>query len=226
MYHVIADPQPGTTYPELFVSPSDFQAQMQTLHSRGYHAVTLAQVDRYWSRGYALPSKPIVVSFDDGYLSHYTRARPVLSRLGWRGVLNLEVDNVRTAGDISAHQVSALIGDGWEVDSHTISHPDLTTLPPARLRTELVGSRDWLRRRFHVPVDYFCYPAGRFNQSVEAAVKAAGYRLATTTQPGLASPDDPLALDRVRVDRSDGVTGLLRKLAAPGGGGAAEPGAG
>ena len=215
MYHVIADPQPGTTYPELFVSPPVFEAQMRALRSRGYHAVTLAQVERYWRRGYALPKKPIVLTFDDGYLSDYTRARPVLGRLGWPGVLNLEVNNVRTAGDITAHQVSKLIGDGWEIDSHTITHPDLTTLSAARLRTELVGSRNWLRRRFHVPVDYFCYPAGRFNRSVEDAVRAAGYRLATTTQPGLARPSEPLALDRIRVDRSDGVAGLLGQLAAP-----------
>jgi peptidoglycan/xylan/chitin deacetylase (PgdA/CDA1 family) len=215
MYHVIARPQPGAPYPELYTPGHVFAAQMRALARRGYHGVTLRQVEDYWRRGYALPSRPVVVSFDDGYLSDYTRAGPVLKRLGWPGVLNLEVHNAVTPGDISVREVRALIGDGWEVDSHTMTHPDLTTLPPDRLRYELVQSRRWLRRTFHVPVDYFCYPSGRFNSTVEAAVKAAGYRLATTVNPGLASPRRPFELARIRIDGSDGVPGLLSKLAHP-----------
>src|SRR4051812_38161979 len=215
MYHVISAPKAGAPYPELYTPEPVFAAQMKALAERGYHGVTLAQVERYWRSGYALPRRPVVVSFDDGYLSHYTHARPVLRRLGWPGVLNLEVNNARTPGDISVRQVRALIAAGWEVDSHTLTHPDLTTLPPDRLRHELTGSRAWLRRTFHVPVDYFCSPAGRFDPTVVAAVRAAGYRLATTTRPGLARPGAPFELDRVRVDGQDGVAGLLGKLARP-----------
>jgi peptidoglycan/xylan/chitin deacetylase (PgdA/CDA1 family) len=214
MYHVISAPQPGAPYPELYTPEKVFAAQMRALAKRGYHGVTLAQVDDYWRRGYALPSKPIVVSFDDGYLSHYTHARPVLSALGWPGVLNLEVNNVRP-GDLTAKQVRALLAAHWEVDSHTITHPDLPTLPDAQLRQELVDSRAYIRRHFGVPANYFCYPAGRFDARVVAAVKAAGYKAATTTQPGLASPRARFTLNRIRIDGQDGVAGLLTKLAHP-----------
>jgi peptidoglycan/xylan/chitin deacetylase (PgdA/CDA1 family) len=216
MYHVVSEPLPGAPYPDLYTPKAVFAAQMRALEGKGYHGVTLAQVDDYWTRGYALPSKPIVVSFDDGYLSHYTHARAVLKAVGWPGVLNLEVNNVRP-GDLTARQVRALIADGWEVDSHTITHPDLTTVSDTQLREELVGSRAYLRRRFHVPVNYFCYPAGRFDARVVAAVKAAGYRAATTTQPGLAKPSARLTLNRIRIDGQDGVSGLLTKLADPSG---------
>lgn len=215
MYHVIAQPQPGAPYPELYTPARVFAAQMRALAKRGYHGVRLSQVEDYWRRGYALPAHPVVVSFDDGYLSDYTRAGPVLRHLGWPGVLNLEVHNAVTPGDVSVREVKALVRAGWEVDSHTMTHPDLTTLPPDRLRYELVASRRWLRRTFHVPVDYFCYPAGRYNATVVAAVKAAGYRLATTVNPGLASPGKPFELARIRIDGSDGVPGLLSKLAHP-----------
>jgi peptidoglycan/xylan/chitin deacetylase (PgdA/CDA1 family) len=215
MYHVIAEPEAGAPYPELYTPGPVFRAQMRALARRGYHGVTLGQVERYWRKAYALPDKPIVVSFDDGYVSHYTRAAPALKRLGWPGVLNLEVNNVRNPGNISPHRVEALIRDGWEVDSHTVTHPDLTALAPDQLRRELVESRSWLRRRFHVPVDYFCYPSGRFDATVVAAVRRAGYRLATTTQAGLASPGRPLELARIRVDGADGVDGLLEKMAHP-----------
>ena len=69
-----------------------------------------------------------------------------------------------------------------------------------------------LRRMFHVPVEFFCYPAGRLDDRVVAAVRAAGYRGATTTELGLARPTDMFRLARVRVDRSDGVEGLAAKL--------------
>jgi peptidoglycan/xylan/chitin deacetylase (PgdA/CDA1 family) len=157
-----------------------------------------------------------VISFDDGYLSHYTHALPVLKALGWPGVLNLEVDNVRP-GDLTTTQVRGLIDAGWEVDSHTITHPDLRTVSDSQLRQELVGSRRYLKKRFGVPADFFCYPAGRYDARVEAAVKAAGYRAATTTQPGLASPKAPFELSRIRVTGADGVSGLLQNLASPGG---------
>ena len=216
MYHVISAPKPGAPYPELYTPKPAFAAQMAALEQRGYHGVTLAQVYDYWHRAIALPKKPIVISFDDGYLSHYTHALPVLKKLGWPGVLNLEVNNVLTPGDVSKSQVRALIRAGWEVDSHTLTHPDLTRISATQLRDELVRSRAFLRSHFGVPVDFFCYPAGRYDATVEAAVRAAGYRLATTTQPGVASPHgDPFALPRIRVSGSDGAAGLLAKLSNP-----------
>src|SRR5207248_1625243 len=108
MYHVLGVPSASAPYPDLYVKPSDLAGQMQWLASRGYHAVTLGQVFRYWHSGIALPAKPIVVSFDDGYLSDYTVAMPTLRRHGWPGVLSLIVDNVRP-GDLTALQVRRLI---------------------------------------------------------------------------------------------------------------------
>jgi peptidoglycan/xylan/chitin deacetylase (PgdA/CDA1 family) len=87
----------------------------------------------------------------------------------------------------------------------------------SQLRQELAGSRRYLKKRFGVAADFFCYPAGRYDSRVEAAVKAAGYKAATTTQPGLASPKAPFELSRIRVTGADGVGGLLQNLASPGG---------
>jgi peptidoglycan/xylan/chitin deacetylase (PgdA/CDA1 family) len=103
-------------------------------------------------------------------------------------------------GDLSRTEVRAMLRDGWEIDAHTMTHADLTTLDAARLRYEVAGSRTWLRRAFAVPVDFFCYPAGRYNATVEAAARAAGYDGATTEDPGIATRrDDPFALPRIRV---------------------------
>ena len=212
MYHVISDPRAGAPFPELFVSAKDFAGQMRWLERHGYHPVTLRAVWDHWHRGTPLPKRPVVVSFDDGYRSVAQAALPPMRERGWPGVLNLTVKNLHVAGGISERQVRSLIAAGWEIDSHTISHPDLPSLGDRELARELAGSRRELRQRFAVPVDFFCYPAGSYDARVIAAVRRAGYLGATTTRDGLARPSEPYELRRVRVSRSDGVAGLATKL--------------
>jgi peptidoglycan/xylan/chitin deacetylase (PgdA/CDA1 family) len=212
MYHVIADPPPGAPYPQLFVSASDFAAQMRWLAHHGYSAVTQRDVWDHWHRGGALPRKPIVISFDDGYRSVAHAAMPEMRRRSWPGVLNLTVKNLRVSGGLSERQVRRLIAAGWELASHTLTHPDLPSLDDRSLRREVTRSRAVLRARFGVPVDFFCYPAGRHDARVIRAVRRAGYLGATTTLDGLARPDEPYMLRRVRVSGSDGVAGLARRL--------------
>ena len=183
MYHVVAAAPPGAAYKDLWVAPGRFSQEMHALAHAGYHATTLDAVWRAWHGHGSLPRHPVVISFDDGYQSQSTAARRMLHRLGWPGVLNLEVKNVGLKGGLARDQVRAMMRDGWEIDAHTLTHPDLTTVDAARLRREVGGSRRWLRRAFGVPVDFFAYPSGRYNPTVEAAVRAAGYMGATTTQP-------------------------------------------
>src|SRR5205085_8101167 len=82
MYHVVGTPKPGTPYPQLWVTPATFAAEMAALRRAGYYAVTVKQAVDAWRGGGALPRHPIVVSFDDGYLGDYTHARPVLQKMG------------------------------------------------------------------------------------------------------------------------------------------------
>jgi peptidoglycan/xylan/chitin deacetylase (PgdA/CDA1 family) len=222
MYHVVSAPPPGVAYAELWTPRETFKATIALLVHSGYRGVTLGQVWRAWHGGPGLPRHSVVVSFDDGYLSQFTHAKPALRLFGWPAVLNLEGKNVGPGG-LTQKQVRTMIAAGWEVDSHTLTHPDLTTLDDAALRRELQGSRALLRRDFGVPVDFFCYPAGRYNSRVEAAVRAAGYKAATTVDPGLASAgDDPYALPRIRVNGGDSPETVLAHVRS----GAASAGSG
>ena len=213
MYHVLANPPANAPYPELYVRPADFAAQVRWLAEQGYHAVSLRRVYDFWRGRRVLPPKPIVLSFDDGYHTDFTVALPVLRARHWAGVLNLEVRNLEPVWGTRPGMVRKMIAAGWEVDAHTLTHPDLTKVGPDRLKQEVAGSRAAIRRRFGVPVDFFCYPSGRYDDAVVAAVKAAGYLGATTTNEGLATPRNLFTLNRVRVSGTDGVDGLRRKLA-------------
>ena len=212
MYHVIARAPAGAALPELFVRPSDFAGQMSWLAAHGFHAVTLHQVYDYWLRGTPLPAQPIVLSFDDGTLGQHTHALPVLRKLHWPGVLNLKVNALKSKYTLPPWRVRQMLAAGWELDSHTITHPDLTQVGDAQLWHEVDGSRVELRQMFHVPVDFFCYPSGRYDARVIAAVRRAGYLGATTTNYGLARPADIYTLDRIRINSSDGISGFARKL--------------
>jgi len=215
MYHVISDPLPGSPYPDLYVPKDEFADQMRALKQAGYTAVTLQEWWNSWHAHGRLPAKPVIVSFDDGYHSHFANAYPVLRALGWPGVLNLELKNIRSDYGLTAPQVKTLVAAGWELDSHTIDHPDLTTVDAARLRHEVADSRAELKRRFGVPVNFFCYPAGRYDDAAIAAVRAAGYLAATTTAPGLARPNDAdrFTLPRVRVNNGVSGSALVGQLA-------------
>lgn len=209
MYHVVTAPKPGETYPDLWTPRERFAATMDLLKAKGYTGVTIDQVHRAWNGGEGLPRKPVVVTFDDGYLSQYTHAKPVLRRLGWPGVLYLKGESLGPGG-LTVTQVRAMIAAGWEVGAHTISHPDLTTVDDAGLTREVDGSRRLLRRRLGVPVDAFCYPAGRNDARVRAAVEAAGFTTATTVEPGIATRrDDQFALPRIRVNGTDSPATVL-----------------
>jgi peptidoglycan/xylan/chitin deacetylase (PgdA/CDA1 family) len=214
MYHAIGVPPAGAPYPELFVSKPAFRAQIAALAAAGYHAVTLERVWRAWHGRAALPRKPIVLSFDDGYRGDYGAAMPILRRRGWPAVLNLLVANLHRHGwGLKTWMVRRMIRNGWEVDSHTLTHPDLVTASRAQLWQEVHTSRVALQRLFHVPVDFFCYPSGAFDAAVIAAVRRAGYLGATTELPGPAVPSEPDTMHRIRVSGGEPLGILLTSIA-------------
>jgi peptidoglycan/xylan/chitin deacetylase (PgdA/CDA1 family) len=105
-----------------------------------------------------------------------------------------------------------MLAAGWELAAHTIHHLDLTELGPEQLEEEVAGSKQMLEDEFHVPVKNFCYPAGRFDPTVVAAVEKAGYVGATTEIPGYATRDHPYELARFEVLGSSGVSGVAADL--------------
>ena len=213
MYHVIADPPSSAQLPELYVDPKTFDRQMEALEKQGYTGVSLNQVYGAWFKGGELPEKPVVVSFDDGYRSQYVYARPELRKLGWPGVLSAIAGRIGQPGaELSNQMVQTMINDGWELDSHTINHVDVSQASGSELQREVGGSRRMLQQRFHQPINFFCYPSGAYDDQAIQAVRAAGYLGATTTNEGLASKSEMYTLKRIRVDGSDGVGGLEQKL--------------
>jgi peptidoglycan/xylan/chitin deacetylase (PgdA/CDA1 family) len=217
VYHVINTPPAQSTAPSTLYVPSDeFSSQMQALKANGWHAVTLDQVEAYWSRGLPLGTgEPIVITFDTGYASQYTNALPVLRGLGWVGVENLQLGGLTPSdGGLTDAQIRGLVAAGWELDSQGAGHADLTAVDPAQLQVEVATARQTLRGLYGVPVNWFSYPSGDYNATVTAAVSAAGYVGATTVSPGWASPQqDRFRLPRLVVVAGTSPSQLLAQIA-------------
>ena len=217
MYHVINPPPAGAPFPGLYVPSDEFAAQMQALKAAGWHAVTMDQLEAYWTRGVPLgPGKPIVLTFDNGYASQYENALPILKRMGWVGDENIQLTGLPPSqGGLTDAQVRGLIAAGWELDTQGISHADLITLDSAQLEYQVATARRLLQKRYTVPVNWFCYPSGHYDATVVAAVKAAGFVGSTTVIPGWASPsENPYRLPRLRVLGGTSPSALLGQIAS------------
>ena len=208
VYHDLGIAPPSEPYPGLYMPYGTFAQEMAWLHSAGYQAVTLDEVMNAWYHGGTLPAKPIVITFDNGYPPQVTEAPHVMSRYGWPGVLNEITEN-----HLHNNQVESVLKLGWEVDSHSEVHSDLTTDTPAELHAEVFGSRAFLRDTFHIPVNSFCYPSSKVDPAVIAAVKAAGYTNAVTEGHAYATRADPYLLPRFEMET--GLAELQADLQTP-----------
>jgi peptidoglycan/xylan/chitin deacetylase (PgdA/CDA1 family) len=218
VYHVInAAPAQSGASPALYVSAEEFSSQMDALNADGWHAVTLDQLEAYWTRGVPLaPGKPIVITFDRGYASQYTNALPILKRLGWVAVENLQLTGLPPSdGGLTDSQIRGLIAAGWELDTLGMSDADLITLDSEQLRHEVATARQTLRSRYGAPVNWFSYPSGHYNATVIAAARGAGFLGATTVVPGWASPQqDRFRLPRLPVLSSTNPPELMSQIAS------------
>jgi peptidoglycan/xylan/chitin deacetylase (PgdA/CDA1 family) len=217
MFHDVASPPASAPYPELYTPPRVFRAQLQALRRHGYHPITLRRLFSARRGRSALPAHPIILSFDDGFSGVATAALPALRRYNWPGVLFLLVDHLDQPGRwaLTSSEVRRLLQSGWELDAHGYTEVDLPSLAASQAWHVIHGSREALRRGFHVPVSFYCYPVGAYDAAVERLVRRAGYLGAVTTHDGYAvAGGDPLALPRNRVDGSESPAELISSLNA------------
>lgn len=176
-YHYIANnPNPADKARDgLSVGPDKFAEQMHYLSSNGYHAISL---NTYYAalKGGALPSKPVILSFDDGYIDFYTNAFPILKQNGLISVAFIPTSLIGGSYYMNWSQLEELARTGLvEFESHSLTHPNMTSLAAGELTRQLVESKQILSSHTGTPVNFFCYPYGISNTSVQQATKAAGY---------------------------------------------------
>ncbi|MDX6609634.1 MAG: hypothetical protein QOF85_1559 [Solirubrobacterales bacterium] len=217
-YHAVSDTWPSPAA----ISAARLQAQLAYLLRRGYRPLTLsAALDE------SAPRKAMAVTFDDAYASILRAGLPVLERLGIPATVFVPTDAAGEAGlmtwselapwaggehedelrCMSWEQLRELARHGWEVGSHTCSHPHLTKVGTERMATELRLSRAACEEELQRPCTTLAYPFGSYDATVTGAVAAAGYSAAVTLDERIVEPlrgRGPLEVPREAVYRSTG----------------------
>lgn len=182
MYHDVIET------PEVFfdLTPQQFEEQLQKMLSSGLTPVSLDQVVQHLRSGVPLPDKPIVLTFDDGYAGHYEWVYPLLKRYQVPAVFSVfpgKLDGTIVGrSTLTWDQLRTMAADPLiTIASHSVTHPpDLRTLSDADLAQEVQDSKARLETMLGIPIRYFTYPAGHYDQRVAAAVAEAGYLAALT----------------------------------------------
>lgn len=188
------------------VTPAEFEAHLQAIRDNGLTPIHLDQLVAHLATGAPLPPKPVLLSFDDGYLGHYEHVYPLLKQYGYPGVFAIYTGKVeRNYGrpGLTWAQLREMAADPLvAIASHSITHPkNLADLDDPELRWEVTESKRILEEKLGVSVKHFVYPEGNYDERVKAAVRQAGYRSALTMSNQVDrfanESEDLLSIDRL-----------------------------
>ena len=204
---------------------SSFSEQMRYLRDHGFTTLDFDDYTAIRNGTRPMPEKPVIVTLDDGYLSSYTMAFPVLRANRQKAVLFVVVEpNEYTRrkvegvdGFVTAGQLKEMAQHGISIQSHTVTHCILTDLTDDEMRYELEESRKRLSEATGRPVRHIAIPRAGYNRRVKRFVKQAGYQTACCNNKGAAHGlSDPLALPRIVVERDMTIEEFARALSPAG----------
>lgn len=218
----------GAVSRELTVQPDMFEAQMRYLARNNYRTLKLEEFCRMMAGTQAIDAKAVLITFDDGYEDNLLWAAPLLAQFGFSAVVFIVSDFIgKSTADVwpnsdptalgmffNEAQISDWKRAGFEIGSHTKTHPLLTTLPVEQQLDELSASKNALEVRFGDPIQSIAYPGGDFDQVTAGCVFEAGYSLAFTTIPGVNRPSHSMmSICRTEVSASDSMLVFRAKIA-------------
>jgi peptidoglycan/xylan/chitin deacetylase (PgdA/CDA1 family) len=188
MYHYISEPPENADKyrKDLSVTPQDFEEQMTYLAQNGFESIDLYDLSLAIANKRELPEKPIVISFDDGYLDNYENAYPILQEYGMKGtffVITQFIDEGRE-GYMTWENLEEMSQAGMRIESHSKTHPDLSAAERDYVIYEVLGSQETIAAHIGYTPRYFCYPSGRYNEETMTVLQELGFWGAVTTADG------------------------------------------
>lgn len=217
MYHYISEPESGADdiRINLSLSPNLFEAQLRYLQSNDYQTITFSDLYNSMTIGTSMPARPIILTFDDGYLDHYTEAFPRLTAFGYTGVffvITEFADNPRPA-HLTWEMIQEMADGGMDIQPHTKTHRELRARSYDFLVYEIMGSAESIEANVGQSPNVLSYPVGRYDNETIAMLYTSPLKFAVTTQPGVYHTwFNRFELPRLRVSHNMGVPGLVQLL--------------
>lgn len=185
---------------EVTISPQMLRTQLKFIKDQGYITLTLSEIKNYILNNSPIPEKSIVITFDDGYMDNYSNAFPILKEFNMVATIFCITSNLDGSYYLSEDALKEMSNYGIDIQSHTVTHPQLNKLTYNQQLTELKESKKTLEYITGKEIDSIAYPYGDFNEDTIKAAKTAGYTLGFTTKRGLSDrSDNPLKLDRIYI---------------------------
>jgi peptidoglycan/xylan/chitin deacetylase (PgdA/CDA1 family) len=224
IYHEVSAVQPPT-FRKYTVTPRAFAAQMHWLALAGYTPISLDALLAHRERGSALPRRPVVITFDDGFQGSYEHAAPVLRAHGFTATFYLVAGLMgqpsrwllRERGlelpIMSWSAARELQASGFTCAAHTLTHARLAALTADECGHELRRSREMLEDELGRPVTHLAYPFGTYSEETKAIAEEIGYRSAVSGRIGVSDArDDVLALRRVPISGEEGLADFICRV--------------
>jgi len=187
----------------------EFERQIKYLSSE-YQFISLKEVCDHVSNKKPVTVPSIALTFDDGY-KNILSLKQIIKKYSLKPTVFLIADRehtnrkeIDTKLELLNHSdVVSMLKDGWEIGSHTSTHPDVSLLSKSEIQYEIIESKSILEKEFSTPIKYIAYPKGAYNNHVLQAVKTARYQMGLSMDDGIVSvTTNPLAIPRVGVDGS------------------------
>jgi len=211
MYHYIEPESPtqSSLRRALGVTPENFDQQMKWLYDNGFETLTLSEYFSLIAGQKDIPKKSILITVDDGYRDFFENAAPILLRYNMTATIFIITDLIGSSAFMDWDQVKLLSDQGFEFDSHSLTHPNLRNAIDDKLKSEVVDSKKKIEEKTGKNVNFFCYPTGAYDARVEKAIRAAGYRGAFTTMNGYkVSNKNMFELPRIRITHTMSLDGF------------------
>ncbi len=217
MYHYVSElPAHADQYRrDLTVSPEAFEAQLQYLDEAGYHPITLTDLYLYLTEGYPLPEKPVVLTFDDGYLDAYQVVFPRLLDRGFPGTFFVLATPAHYESEayLTWSQMEEMSKAGMDIQAHGRDHVDLRGRSYDYLVYQILGIKEAIEHHTGRVPRFFCYPSGRWDANVIEVLESAGYWGAVTTEWGRTHTRDNLfEMPRMRIHGGESLESFIAKL--------------
>lgn len=205
-YHLVDDHLYGP-YPSMFVSPKEFEKQMNYLKNNDYTVIALDEIEHAGQY-----DKPVIITFDDGYEDNYTNAYPILKKYNYKATVFLISSFIGKPGYLNKDEINGM-KDLVSFQSHTVTHPYLTRLSSKEQEYELAASKKEIEAIAGRGVDAVAYPIGDYNQQVIDIAKRY-YKYAVLMVPGgiYHTGDDPYRIKRLNIQRSLTIDGFINKI--------------
>ncbi|MBX4263459.1 polysaccharide deacetylase family protein [Clostridium estertheticum] len=198
MYHSISYEKENI----LRVPKEKFRNQMKYLKDNNYTTLTLDELYSYMKTGKDLPSKPIVITFDDGYKDNYTNAYPILKEFKLKATIFVITNTIDHEKDyLTSAEIKLMDSNNIRIESHTSSHEHLDQISYVDNVNTMKTSKIKLEKILNKKIDYIAYPYGGYTPNTIKAAKQSGYKLAFSTEFGLIDKSDNIySLGRIFVN--------------------------